>query len=88
MNSKIEEIDKKMQESGWKYLGPILHYNKAWKEQASIYEKNGKYEICGIDSNGEKEFHEKINKKEAEKRVKESLKEIRKYDLHGNFVDE
>ena len=78
---KIEELDKKMQKDGWRFLGPILHYEKAWKEQASIYKKNGEYIVSGIDSTGEKELNEPISKIEAEKRINESLKEIRKFML-------
>jgi hypothetical protein len=81
MNSKIdvEELDKKMRENGWKFLGAILHYEKAWKNQASIYEKDGKYVVSGVDSSGETELHEFISKKEAEKRLDDSFKEIKKY---------
>ena len=81
MNSKIdvEELDKKMRENGWKFLGAILHYEKAWKNQASIYEKDGKYVVSGVDSSGETELHESISKKEAEKRLDDSFKEIKKY---------
>jgi hypothetical protein len=83
-NIYINEIDNKMQKDGWKFLGPILHYKNAWKNQASVYEKNGIYEVCGIDSTGEKEIHERISKKEAENRVKESLKEISKFMFKKN----
>lgn len=79
--NKIEELDKKMRKDGWRFLGPILHYKKAWKEQASIYVKNGDYIVAGIDSTGENELNEPISKIEAEKRLDESLKEIRKYML-------
>ena len=81
MKSKIdvEELDEKMQKKGWKFLGAILHYEKAWKKQASIYEKDGKYVISGIDASGESELNESISKKEAEKRLDESFKEIKKY---------
>ena len=75
----IEKIDEKMQKDGWSFLGPILNYDKAWKNQASIYEKNGKYIVSGIDSNGEGELHEPISKNEAEKRIEDSIKEIRKF---------
>jgi hypothetical protein len=75
----VEELDNKMQKNGWKFLGVILHYDKAWKKQASIYEKNGKYIVSGIDSSGEGELYEPIPKKEAEKRIEEGIKEIRKY---------
>jgi hypothetical protein len=81
MDSKIdvEELDKKMQKNGWNFLGVILNYDKAWKKQASIYERKGKYIISGIDSTGEGELYESICKKEAEKRIEEGIKEIRKY---------
>ena len=75
----IEKLDKKMQKDGWEFFGPILHYKKAWKKQASIYKKEKKFVITGIDSTGEKEFIQNISKKEAEKQVKQSLKEIRKF---------
>ncbi len=74
----VEELDKKMQKNGWKFLGAILHYDKAWKNQASIYEKNGEYVVSGIDSSGETELHEPISKKEADKRLEDSIKEIRR----------
>jgi hypothetical protein len=75
----IEIIDKKMLKHGWKFLGPILHYDKAWKNQASIYEKENKYVVSGLDSSGKAELNEAISKEEAEKRIQESLKEIRKF---------
>jgi hypothetical protein len=75
----VDKIDEKMQKNGWKFLGPILHYPKAYKNQASIYEKDGKYVISGMDYTGKKELFEKISKKEAEKKVNESIKEIRKF---------
>jgi hypothetical protein len=75
----IKELDKKMQRDGWKFLGVILHYDKAWKKQASVYEKNGKYVVSGIDISGENELLESISKKEAEKRMKESIIEISKF---------
>ena len=75
----VEELDKNMQKNGWKFLGVILHYDKAWKKQASVYEKNGKYIVSGIDSNGDSELHKSISKDEAEKRIEDSIKEIRKY---------
>lgn len=78
---KIEELDKKLQRDGWRFLGPILHYEKAWKKQASIYEKNGKYIVSGIDLTGKSELNEPISKIEAEKRLDESIKEIRKFML-------
>jgi len=80
MNSKIDinEIDKKLQKDGWKFLGAILHYDKAWKNQGSVYEKDGKYIVSGIDSSGEAELNEPISKKEAKKRIEDSIKEIRR----------
>ena len=75
----IDQLDKKMQDKGWTFLGAILHYEKAWKEQASIYEKNGEYVVSGIDSTGKKELLEPISKKEAEKRLDDSIKEIRRF---------
>ena len=81
MDSKIdvEELDKKMQKNGWNFIGPILNFDKAWKKQASIYEKDGKYVISGIDSSGDEELNEPISKKDALKRIEEGIKEIRKY---------
>ncbi|MCK5261517.1 MAG: hypothetical protein KAJ44_05010 [Thermoplasmatales archaeon] len=67
-----------MREQGWKFLGAILHYEKAWKNQASIYEKDGKYVVSGLDSSEEAEVHEPISEKEAKKRLYDSLEEIRK----------
>jgi hypothetical protein len=80
----IEKIDEKMQKNGWKFLGAILHYEKAWKNQASIYEKDGKYVVSGIDSTGEAELNEHISKEEADKRLRDSLKEIRKFLLSSS----
>lgn len=81
MDSRInvEELDKKMQKDGWIFKGVILNYKKAFKEQASVYEKEGKYVVSGIDTSGENELFENISKEEAEKRIKESIKEISKY---------
>ena len=42
-------------------------------------EKNGKYIVSGRDSSGKNELFEKISKKEAEKKINESIKEISKY---------
>ncbi|UCH72533.1 MAG: hypothetical protein JSW62_03020 [Thermoplasmatales archaeon] len=75
----VNDIDKKMQEGGWKFLGAILHYKKAWKEQASIYEKEGKYIVSGLDLSGEKELRKPISKEEAKKRLEISIKEIKKF---------
>ena len=74
----IEKIDKKMQEQGWRFIGAILHYNKAWKNQAAVYERNGKYVVSGLDASGKNELHELIEKKDAIKRMNKSLEEIRK----------
>ncbi len=74
----IEEIGKRMEEQGWMFFGPILHYKKAWKDQAAIYERDGKYVVSGLDFSGEKELHEPIEKKEAVIRAEESLEEIKK----------
>ena len=83
MNIKIdvEKIDKKMQKNGWEFLGAILHYEKAWKNQASVYKKDDKYMVLGIDASGKGELYEPISKKEAEKRLEDSIKEIRKLML-------
>jgi hypothetical protein len=75
----IDTLDKKMQKDGWTFLGAILHYDKAYKNQASVYKKDGKYVVSGIDSTGNNELFEPISKKEAEKRVEESINEIKKY---------
>ncbi len=75
----IEKIDEKMMDQGWTFFGPILHYDKAWKKQAGIYKRNGKYVVSGLDSSGTHELHEPIEKTEAQKRVEESLEEIKKY---------
>lgn len=81
MDSEIdlEELDKKMQKDGWNFKGAVLHYKKAFKEQASVYEKEGKYIVSGIDSSGESVLFKSISKKEAEKRLEESIKEISKF---------
>lgn len=75
----VEELDQKMQKNGWTFKGAILNYKNAFKEQASIYEKDGKYIVSGIESCGKKELFENISKNEAEKRIKESIKKISKY---------
>ena len=81
MDSKInvDELDQKMQKDGWSFLGPILNYDNAWKNQASIYKKENKYVISGIDSTGKNELFINISKKEAEAQVEKSMKEIRKF---------
>ncbi len=75
----VDALDQKMQKDGWKFRGAILNYKNAFKKQASIYEKDGKYVISGIDSSGKKELFVYISKKEAEKKINESIKEISKY---------
>ena len=79
MNTRelIEQIDEKLIQQGWIFIGPILHYEQAWKQQAGIYERNGHYIVSGIDSSGEKELHQPIEKAEALQRVEQSLEEIR-----------
>ena len=74
-----------MQKDGWKFLGPILHYEKALKNQAMIYEKDNKCIVFGIDQTGENILNEPISKKEAEKRIKESLIEISKHMLRESI---
>lgn len=81
----IDDLDKKMQKNGWTFIGAILHYDKAYKNQASIYKKDGKYVVSGIDSTGNSELFEPISKKEAEKRLEESINEIRKYMFKSNL---
>ena len=75
----INALDQKMQKDGWTFKGAILHYKKAFKEQALVYEKDGNYVVSGIDTSGKNELFESISKKEAEKRLKDSIKEISKY---------
>jgi len=75
----VEQLDKKMQEKGWKFFGPILHYKKAWKDHAAIYIKDGKYVVSGLDASGENELYEPIEEKEAIKRKTEGLEEIKKF---------
>ena len=76
---KIEEIDQKLQNDGWKFFGAILNYEKGWKNQASVYEKNGKYVVSGLDYSGENILNEPISKEEAELKIKESMDEIRNF---------
>ena len=76
---ELELLDKKMRNDGWNFIGPILHYEKAWKNQAAIYEKKGEYIVTGFDSTGKTKLQEKISKDEAEKRTKKSLEEIKKH---------
>jgi len=77
--TQVEKIDKKMQEQGWKFFGPILHYKKAWKDHAAIYERNGKYVVSGLDVSGENELNDPIKEKEAIKRKEEGFNEIKKF---------
>ncbi len=72
-------LDKKLKEKGWIFVGPVIHYDKALNEQASVYKKNGDFIVSGIAKNGEEELFEPINKKEALKRVEESYDEIKKH---------
>ena len=77
----VEKIGKRIQEQGWIFFGPILHYKNAWKDHGAVYERDGKYIVSGLDFTGEKELLEPIEKKEAIRRVGESLEEIKKYIL-------
>ena len=77
--TQVEKIDKKMQEQGWNFFGPILHYEKAWKDHAAIYERDGKYVVSGLDASGDNELLEPIEKKEAIKRKEEGFNEIKKF---------
>jgi hypothetical protein len=74
-----------MQDDGWKFLGPILHYENALKNQAMIYEKNGHCIVFGIDKTSNNILNEPISKKEAEIRIKESLIEISKHMLRKSI---
>jgi len=75
----VNKIDEKMQKNGWVFIGAILHYENAWKNQASIYKKGNKYVVSGIDSTGNAELNEKMSKKDAERRLKQSREEIKKF---------
>ncbi len=77
----VNEIDKRLREQGWEFVGPILHYDSAFQQQAAIYKKDGQYIVSGIDSSGENELNDSIKPAEAEQRVKEANKEIRKHVL-------
>ena len=81
----LEKLDKKMREEGWKFLGPILHYEKALKNQAMVYEKNDNYIVFGVDKTSKNILNEPIPKKDAEKRIKESLIEISKHMLRKSI---
>ena len=76
---KIEEIDQKLHKEGWIFKGAILNYDKGWKNQGSVYEKDGKYIVSGLDFSGEHVLNEPISKEDAELRIKESMKEIRNF---------
>ena len=84
-NIDIESLDKQMQKKGWKFLGPILHYEKAFKGQASVYEKKGKYIVYGIDKSGKDILNDSISKSDAENRLKKSLIEISKFMLQKSI---
>jgi hypothetical protein len=77
--NEIDKIDEKLRSKGWTFLGPILHYKKAFKNQACVYKKNNEFIVAGIDSSGENDFYEPISKDDAKRRVEESLNEIRKH---------
>lgn len=81
----INKIDEEMQKDGWIFLGPILHYEKASKDQGLVYKKNDQYIVLGIDKKEEKVFKDKIEKNVAEKRVKESMIEISKHMLKSSL---
>lgn len=79
VSKEMDKIDKKLRSKGWIFLGPILHYKKALEDQACVYKKNNEFIVAGVDSSGENDFYDPISKNEAEKRVKESLEEIKKH---------
>jgi len=81
----INKIDEEMQKQGWTFLGPILHYEKALKDQALVYKKENEYIVLGIDKTENKTFKDKIEKNIAEKRVKESMIEISKHMLKSSL---
>ena len=81
----INKLDLKMQKKGWIFLGPILHYKKALKDQALVYKKNNEYIVFGIEKGENKTFKDKIEKNIAEKRVKESMIEISKHMLGSSL---
>lgn len=80
----MNDIDKRLQKNGWRFIGPILNYESALKNQASVYEKNGRYIVVGLDKTGEKELHDSISKKDAERRTKESIIKISKFMLSSS----
>lgn len=81
----INKIDEQMQKDGWTFLGPILHYEKALKDQGLVYKKNDEYIVLGIDKTGANTFKDKIEKNTAEKRVEESMIEISKHMLRSSL---
>jgi len=81
----INKIDEEMQKKGWIFLGPILHYEKAVKDQALVYKKENEYIVLGINKNENEVFKDKIQKNIAEKRVKESMIEISKHMLKSSL---
>jgi len=81
----INKIDEQMQKDGWIFLGPILHYEKALKDQALVYKKSDEYIVLGIDKTGANTFKDHIEKNTAEKRVKESMIEISKHMLRSSL---
>ncbi len=81
----INKIDEEIQKKGWIFLGPILHYEKAVKDQALVYKKENEYIVLGIDKTKNEIFKDKIEKNVAEKRVKESMTEISKHMLNSSL---
>ena len=81
----INKIDEEMQKEGWVFLGPILHYEKAIKDQALVYKKENEYIVLGVGKAGNEIFRDKIEKNVAEKRVKESMIEISKHMLGASL---
>ncbi len=79
--TNINKLDEQLQKQGWIFLGPILNYEKASKNQALVYKKNEEYIVLGIDKNQGNIFKDKIEKDIAEKRVKESMIQISKHML-------
>ena len=84
-DADINKIDEEMQKDGWVFLGPILHYEKAAKDQALVYKKEDEYLVLGIDKAQNEIFKDKIEKNVAEKRVKESMIEISKHMLGASL---
>ena len=81
----INKIDEQMQKEGWIFLGPILHYEKAVKDQALVYKKEDAYIVLGINKTENEIFKDKIEKDVAEKRVNESMIEISKHMLGASL---